>query len=229
MTIGLIGTKSGMTRVFNEDGLAIPVTVIEVLANRITQVKSTGSDRYDALQVTTGIASRSRINKALEGHYRKSETDPGRGLWELRGTKKKSGGSVDSCSLGDELTVDRFFVGQIVDVSGTSKGKGFAGAIKRWHFRRQDMSHGNSKAHRAAGSIGQCQTPGKVFKGKKMAGRLGNARVTVQNLTVVGVDAERHTLMVKGAVPGPNGGDVLVRPSVKAGKQTAPVARGGDE
>lgn len=212
MAIGVVGTKSGMTRVFTEAGQSIPVTVIAVAPNRVTQVKTRASDGYDALQVTAGAARRGRLTKPLAGHYAKAGTEAGRGLWEFRV------GSGDAAhQVGAELGADQFAAGQKVDVTGVSKGKGFAGGIKRWNFGAQGWSHGNSRAHRAPGSIGQCQTPGRVFKGKKMAGHMGAARVTTQSLTVVRVDAERNLLLVRGAVPGPAGGDVLVRPATKAG------------
>jgi large subunit ribosomal protein L3 len=211
MAIGVVGRKSGMTRVFEEDGSSVPVTVIEVTPNRITQIKSADTDGYTAVQVTAGEARRNRVTKPNAGHFAKANTAAGRGLWEFRVDEIGEGVAV-----GSELGVDQFEPGQRIDVRGVSKGKGFAGAIKRWNFRGQDNSHGNSVSHRAPGSIGQCQTPGRVFKGKKMAGHLGHVRVTTQNLEVVRVDAERNLLLVKGAVPGPAGGDVYIRPAVKA-------------
>lgn len=213
MTIGLVGRKCGMTRVFADDGASIPVTVIEVDPNRITQVKSVEADGYDAVQVTVGSRRASRVNKSAAGHYAKANTEAGRGLWELRA----KAGVVDSTvyEVGAELTVAAFEAGQKVDVTGTSKGKGFQGGVKRWNFSMQDATHGNSLSHRAPGSIGQCQTPGRVFKGKKMAGHMGAEQVTTQNLEVVRVDAERNLLLIKGAVPGAPGGDVIVRPAVK--------------
>ncbi len=210
MTIGLVGRKCGMTRVFADDGASIPVTVIEVEANRITQVKSQESDGYDAVQVTVGSRRASRVTKPAAGHYAKANAEAGRGLWELRND------SQESFEVGGELTVNVFEVGQKVDVTGTSKGKGFAGTIKRWNFAMQDATHGNSLSHRAPGSIGQCQTPGRVMKGKKMAGHMGSERVTVQSLEIVRVDVERNLLLIKGAVPGAPGGDVIVRPAVKS-------------
>ena len=210
MAIGLVGRKSGMTRVFTEAGASVPVTVIEVEPNRVVQIKTPEKDGYAAVQVTTG--QRARPQKPMAGHFAKAGAGAGRGLWEFR---VESVG--DELSLGAELSIEQFEAGQKVDVRGVSKGKGYAGTIKRWNFRGQDNSHGNSVSHRAPGSIGQCQTPGRVFKGKKMAGQLGNARVTTQNLEVVRVDAERNLLLVKGAVPGPAGGDVHVRPAIKAG------------
>lgn len=220
MAIGVVGRKSGMTRVFTEDGASVPVTVIEVTPNRITQVKSAETDGYMAVQVTTGEARQNRVRKPNAGHFAKANTAAGRGLWEFRldGDQGAGGkGAADEeVAVGTELSVDQFEAGQKVDVRGVSKGKGFAGAIKRWNFRGQDNSHGNSISHRAPGSIGQCQTPGRVFKGKKMAGHLGNVQVTTQNLEVVRVDADRNLLLVKGAVPGPAGGNVYIRPAVKA-------------
>ena len=220
MAIGVVGRKSGMTRVFTEDGTSVPVTVIEVTPNRITQVKSAETDGYVAVQVTTGEARQNRVRKPNAGHFAKANTAAGRGLWEFRldggqGAGDK-GATDEEVAVGTELSVDQFEAGQKVDVRGVSKGKGFAGAIKRWNFSHQDNSHGNSISHRAPGSIGQCQTPGRVFKGKKMAGHLGNVQVTTQNLEVVRVDADRNLLLVKGAVPGPAGGNVYIRPAVKA-------------
>ncbi|NIP15532.1 MAG: 50S ribosomal protein L3 [Pseudomonadales bacterium] len=211
MSIGVVGKKSGMTRIFTEEGASVPVTVIEVQPNRITQIKTADTDGYAAVQVTTGSVKQNRVSKPLAGHYAKANTAAGRGLWEFRVE------AVDEeIDVGTELKVDQFEAGQRVDVRGVSKGKGYAGTIKRWNFRGQDNTHGNSLSHRAPGSIGQCQTPGRVFKGKKMAGQLGNVRVTTQNLEVVRVDADRNLLLIKGAVPGPAGGDVYIRPSVKA-------------
>jgi len=203
-----------MTRVFADDGASIPVTVIEIEPNRITQVKSVESDGYDAVQITVGSRRASRVTKSAAGHYAKANTEAGRGLWELRA---KSNDKVEyAFEVGGELTVAAFAVGQKVDVTGTSKGKGFQGGVKRWNFAMQDATHGNSLSHRAPGSIGQCQTPGRVFKGKKMAGHMGAEKVTTQNLEVVRVDAERNLLLIKGAVPGAPGGDVIVRPAVKS-------------
>jgi len=209
MTIGLVGRKSGMTRMFAEDGASIPVTVIEVDPNRITQIKSTEVDGYNAVQVTVGSRKASRVSKSAAGHFSKANTEAGRGVWELRNDAK------EAFEVGGEITVAAFEVGQKVDVTGTSKGKGFAGGVKRWNFAMQDATHGNSLSHRAPGSIGQCQTPGRVFKNKKMAGHMGAEQVTVQTLEVVRVDSERNLLLVKGAVPGAPGGDVIVRPATK--------------
>lgn len=215
MTIGIVGRKCGMTRIFADDGASIPVTVVEVEPNRITQIKTIETDGYQAVQVTVGSRRASRVNKAAAGHYAKANAEAGRGLWELRA---KAGGEQDaSLEVGGELTVASFEVGQKIDVTGTSKGKGFAGVIKRYNFAMQDATHGNSLSHRAPGSIGMCQTPGRVFKGKKMAGHMGAEQVTIQNLEVVRIDEERNLLLVKGAVPGAPGGDVIVRPAVKLG------------
>jgi len=211
MTIGLIGRKRGMTRVFTEQGDSIPVTVVEVSPNRITQVKTVETDGYRALQVTLGKKRTSLLNKPQVGHFSKVEVEAGEGLWELR-LADNEGADLET---GAELKVDQFEAGQMVDVTGTSKGKGFAGAVKRHNFSMQDATHGNSLAHRAPGSIGQCQTPGRVFKGKKMAGQMGDERVTTQNLEVIQIDAERNLMLIKGAVPGAAGGQVTVRPAVK--------------
>ena len=213
MTIGLVGRKSGMTRIFTEDGTSVPVTVVEISPNRITQIKESELDGYRAVQVTTGDRKASKVRKAEAGHFSKAGVPAGLGLWEFR---LKS--SEEPYEVGAELTVETFHRGQKVDVSGRSKGKGFQGAVKRWNFRTQDATHGNSLAHRAPGSIGQCQTPGRVFKGKKMSGQMGNERVTTQGLEIVRVDVERSLLLIKGAVPGVQGGEVIVRPTVKAGK-----------
>ncbi|WP_289007750.1 50S ribosomal protein L3, partial [uncultured Idiomarina sp.] len=198
--------------VFQEDGASVPVTVIEVLANRVTQVKSDDTDGYRALQVTTGEKKASRVTKPLAGHFAKAGTEAGRGLWEFR----LQNGEGEDYAVGSELTVDIFAEVNKVDVTGTSKGKGFAGTVKRWNFSMQDATHGNSLSHRAPGSIGQNQSPGKVFKGKKMAGQMGNEQVTTQSLELVRVDAERSLLLIKGAVPGATGSDVIVKPAVKA-------------
>ena len=212
MSIGIIGRKRGMTRVFTEEGDSVPVTVIEVAPNRVTQVKTAETDGYRALQVTLGSRRANLVSKPLAGHFAKAGVDAGEGLWEIR----LEDGDDGEFETGAELKVDLFEAGQRVDVTGISKGKGFAGTVKRHNFRMQDATHGNSVSHRVPGSIGQNQTPGRVFKGKKMAGHMGDERVTLQNLEVVKVDAERNLLLVKGAVPGAKGGHVRVRPSVKA-------------
>jgi large subunit ribosomal protein L3 len=212
MTIGIIGRKAGMTRVFTPEGESVPVTVIEAEPNRITQVKSDEADGYRALQVTVGKRRANRVTKPMAGHFAKANVEAGRGLWEFRLADKEG----EDLAVGGELKVDMFEAGQQVDVTGTSIGKGFAGTVKRHNFAMKDATHGNSLSHRTPGSIGQNQTPGRVFKGKKMAGQMGNARTTVQSLELVRVDAERNLLLVKGAIPGAKGGDVIVRPAVKA-------------
>jgi large subunit ribosomal protein L3 len=211
MTIGLVGRKRGMTRVFTEDGSSIPVTVVEVSPNRITQIRSLENDGYAAIQVTSGSKRTSLVNRPAAGHYAKVGVEAGEGLWEFRLDE----GEGADLEVGSQITVERFEVGQKVDVTGTSKGKGFAGVIKRHNFSMQDATHGNSLSHRAPGSIGQCQTPGRVFQGPKMAGHMGDERVPTQNLQVVRVDVERNLLLIRGAVPGAPGGHVFVRPSVK--------------
>lgn len=232
MAIGLVGRKRGMSRVFDENGVSVPVTVVEVEPNRVVQMKDGDSDGYRAVQVTTGTRRASRVTKAAAGHFKKAGVEAGRGLWEFRvegdwptvpvaapqpteeGEEPAEAGQVE-LAVGGELTVSLFSEGQIVDVVGRSIGKGYGGVIKRHNFRSQRMSHGNSKAHRAPGSIGQNQSPGHVFKGKKMSGQLGNARTTVQNLRVVRVDAERNLILIEGGVPGAKGGDVIISPAVK--------------
>lgn len=211
MTIGIVGRKSGMTRIFTDSGVSIPVTVVEVEPNRISQVKNVETDGYNAIQVAVGSRRASRVNKPEKGHFEKAKVEAGRGLWEFRDV-------ASEYAVGGVVTVDLFQAGQKVDVTGVSKGKGFAGVIKRWNFAAQDATHGNSLSHRAPGSIGQNQSPGRVFKGKKMAGHMGDERVTVQNLEIVRVDAQRNLLLIKGAIPGAPGGDVIVRPAVKARK-----------
>lgn len=210
MTIGLVGRKSGMTRIFTEDGVSIPVSVVEVEPNRITQIKTSETDGYDAVQITVGERRTTRVNKTAAGHFAKAETGAGRGLWEMRLAT-----ADEELAVGGELTVETFEAGQKIDVTGQSKGKGFQGGVKRWNFSMQDATHGNSISHRSNGSIGQCQTPGRVFKGKKMSGHMGAEQVTVQNLEVVRVDAERNLILVKGAIPGAPGGDVVIKPAVK--------------
>jgi large subunit ribosomal protein L3 len=210
MTIGIVGRKSGMTRIFTDDGVSIPVSVIEVEPNRITQVKNVETDGYSAVQVTVGSRRASRVTKSEAGHFAKANVEAGRSVWELRND------SQEAFEVGSQITVESFVAGQLIDVTGTSKGKGYAGTVKRWNFGMQDATHGNSRSHRVPGSTGQCQTPGRVFKGKKMTGHMGAEQVTVQNLEVVRVDAERNLLLVKGAIPGAPGGDVIVRPAIKA-------------
>ncbi|WP_066801809.1 50S ribosomal protein L3 [Moraxella oblonga] len=212
MAIGLVGIKRGMTRIFTEAGASIPVTVVEVNANRISQIKTVDTDGYNAIQVTTGERRESRVTSAQKGHFAKAGVQAGRGVWEFRADANELEGREVGASFG----VETFEVGQIVDVTGQSKGKGFQGGVKRHNFRTQDASHGNSVSHRVLGSTGQNQTPGKVFKGKKMPGQMGNKRVTVQGLEIVSIDTDKGLLVIKGALPGANGGDVIVRPSVKA-------------
>ncbi|KZX84146.1 50S ribosomal protein L3 [Oleiphilus sp. HI0009] len=212
MAIGLVGRKAGMTRIFTDEGQSIPVTVIEVDGNRITQVRTDDVDGYRAVQITTGERRASRVSKSAAGHFAKAGVEAGRGLWEFR-LEAEEGAELKA---GDTLDVALFEAGQVVDVTGQSKGKGFQGGVKRWNFHMQDATHGNSISHRAPGSIGQCQTPGRVFKGKKMAGHMGAEQVTVQGLELVRVDAERNLLLVKGAVPGATGADIIVKPTVKS-------------
>jgi large subunit ribosomal protein L3 len=209
MTIGLIGRKCGMTRVYSEDGSSTPVTVVEVASNRVSQIRTPERDGYEAVQVTAGSRRPHRVTKPMAGHFAKAGVEAGHVVREYRG-------ETEDLAPGSSLTVDRFEAGQVVDVTGTSKGKGYAGTIKRWNFRGQRNTHGNNLAHRVPGSIGQNQSPGKVFKGKKMAGHMGDEQVTVQNLEVVRVDADKNLLLIKGAVPGATGADVVVRPAVKA-------------
>ncbi len=215
MTIGIVGRKAGMTRVFTEDGASIPVTVIEAEPNRVTQLKTQDNDGYLAVQVTTGTRRASRVPKPNTGHYAKAGVEAGRGLWEFR----LADGEEQGIEVGGELKVDIFEAGQKVDVSGTTIGKGFAGGVKRHNFSMQDATHGNSISHRSNGSIGQCQTPGRVFKGKKMSGQMGNVKRTIQNLEIVRVDVERNLLLVKGSVPGSRGGDVIITPAIKLQKK----------
>lgn len=212
MAIGLVGRKSGMSRVFTDAGESIPVTLIEVEPNRITQVKSTERDGYTAVQVTTGTRRPSRITKPMQGHFGKAGAGAGRGLWEFRVDAE----TAATFEIGGKLEITQFAENDMVDVVATSKGKGFQGVIKRWNFATQDATHGNSLSHRAPGSIGQNQSPGRVFPGKKMGGHMGSDRVTTQNLRVVRVDAENGLLLIRGAVPGATGADVIVRPAVKA-------------
>ena len=211
MSLGIVGRKCGMTRVFTEDGTSIPVTVVRIEPNTVTQVKTSNTDGYSSIQVTTGVKKRSRVNKAQAGHYAKASVEPGRGLWEFRLTAEQ----VAEYEAGKSIDVSIFEAGQKVDVTGTSKGKGFQGGVKRHNFSMQDATHGNSLSHRAHGSTGQNQTPGRVFKGKKMAGQMGNVRTTVQTLEVVRVDVDNGLLLLKGGIPGATGGDVIVTPAVK--------------
>jgi large subunit ribosomal protein L3 len=212
MAIGLIGRKAGMTRIFTDEGLSIPVTVVEIENNRITQVRTDDVDGYRAIQVTVGGRKASHVSKAAAGHFAKAGVEAGRGLWEFR-LDAEEGAELKA---GDSIEASIFEAGQKIDVTGQSKGKGFQGVIKKYNFSMQDATHGNSLSHRAPGSIGQCQTPGRVFKGKKMCGHMGAAQVTIQSLEVVRVDAERNLLLIKGSVPGATGSDVIVKPAVKA-------------
>ncbi|CAL4325303.1 50S ribosomal protein L3 [Buchnera aphidicola (Eriosoma grossulariae)] len=207
--VGLVGKKIGMTRVFTEEGISIPVTVIGVQPNRVTQIKTLNYDNCNSIQITTGEKKPNRLNKAQKGHFVKASVAAGRGLWEFRinNDQKFKVGQIIHLNILDNI--------KKVDIIGISKGKGFSGTVKRWNFRTQDATHGNSLSHRVPGSIGQNQTPGKVFKGKKMSGQLGNHRVTVQNLKIVRIDIQRNFLLVKGAVPGSTGSDLIVKPAVK--------------
>jgi large subunit ribosomal protein L3 len=212
MSIGLVGRKCGMSRLFTEDGRSIPVTLIEATPNRVTQVKTEDNDGYSAVQVAAGVKRAGLLTAAEKGHYAKAKVEPGRGLWEFR----LNAADLGKYAVGAEIKAEEVFqVGQIVDVAGVSKGKGFQGTIKRHNFKMGDATHGNSLSHRAPGSIGQRQTPGRVFPGKKMSGHMGAVNRTVQGLEVVKVDAERHLIAVKGAVPGATGGDVVIRPTTK--------------
>lgn len=212
MSIGLVGRKIGMTRVFTDAGESLPVTVVEVEPNTITQIKTLERDGYSALQVTHGTKKTSRVNKPMRGHFAKAKVDAGVGLWEFRVEAEQLG----NYELGKSLTVELFEAGQQVDVTAKSKGKGYAGVIKRYNFKTQDATHGNSLSHRAPGSIGQNQSPGRVFKGKKMAGHMGDHRVTVQSQALVQIDKERNLLFIKGTVPGAPGASVIVRDAVKS-------------
>jgi large subunit ribosomal protein L3 len=211
MSIGLVGRKCGMTRIFGEDGTSVPVTVLQVDSNRIAQIKSVEVDGYRAIQVAVGDKKSSHVNKPMAGHYAKANMTAGRGLWEFRLAENEG----QDFAVGTELPVTIFSAGQVVDVQGRTIGKGFAGGVKRHHFHMQDATHGNSRSHRVLGSIGMNQTPGRVFKGKKMEGHLGDVKRTTQNLTIHSIDTERNLILVKGAVPGAKGGDVVVTPAIK--------------
>ncbi len=214
MSIGLIGRKCGMTRIFSEDGSSTPVTVIQVDSNRITQIKSVDNDGYRAIQVAVGDKKSSKVNKAMAGHYANANVNAGRSLVEFRLDAEEG----EDLTVGSELALDMFIKGQFVDAQGTSIGKGYAGGVKRHNFKMQDATHGNSVSHRAPGSIGQCQTPGRVFKGKKMAGHLGAVKTTVQNLIIHSIDEEKKLILVKGAVPGAKGGNIVITAAVKKKK-----------
>ncbi|MCK9368163.1 MAG: 50S ribosomal protein L3 [Metallibacterium scheffleri] len=212
MSIGLVGRKCGMSRIFTEDGRSVPVTLIEATPNRVTQVKSDDTDGYAAVQVTVGAKRPNLLSKAAKGHFAKAKVEPGRGLWEFR----VAAADVASYAVGSEIKLDDVFkIGQSVDVAGVSKGKGFQGTIKRHHFKMGDATHGNSLSHRAPGSIGQRQTPGRVFPGKRMSGQMGNVHRSAQGLEVMQIDSERHVIAIKGAVPGATGGNVIIRPTSK--------------
>jgi len=211
MSMGLVGRKCGMTRVFCEDGTSVPVTVIQIDSNRVTQIKTVENDGYRSVQISVGDKKQSSLTKAIAGHYASANVKAGRGLWEFRLGDNES---VD-LSVGSTLSLDLFAVGQRIDVRGNSIGKGFAGGVKRHHFSMQDATHGNSLSHRVLGSIGMCQTPGRVFKGKKMAGHLGAVKKTIQNLTIHAIDSDKNLILVKGAVPGAKGGDVVITPAMK--------------
>ena len=210
-SLGIVGRKAGMSRFFTPDGKSVPVTLIEATPNRITQIKTTGTDGYSAVQVTVGVRRAALVNKPEAGHLAKAKVEAGRGLWEFRVADE----IIGDFNVGSEIKADIFEVGQIVDVQGVTKGKGFQGTIKRWNFKMGDATHGNSLSHRSPGSIGQRQTPGRVFPGKKMSGHMGAAQQSTQRLEVVKVDVERGLIAIKGAVPGAPGGDVIVRPSSK--------------
>ena len=212
MSIGVVGRKCGMTRIFTEEGASVPVTVIEVHPNRVTQIKDEQRDGYRAVQITTGSIKANKVKKPAAGHFKNAGVEAGKGLWEFRVIASE----IQDIQVGHEFTVNLFEKGQRIDAVGTTIGKGYAGVSKRYNFKTQDATHGNSLSHRAPGSIGQNQTPGRVFKGKKMAGHMGNVQRTAQNLEVARVDEERGLILIKGAVPGPAGGELVIRPAVKA-------------
>jgi large subunit ribosomal protein L3 len=211
MSLGLIGKKQGMTRLFTPEGDSYAVSVVSVNPNTITQIKSIDIDGYNSVQVTTGEKKNKHVSKPLSGHYKKVSVNPGDGLWEF----KVSNEDIENLEVGNKLNIDIFEEGQKIDVQGKSKGKGFAGTVKRWNFKMQDATHGNSISHRAPGSIGQCQTPGKVWKGKKMSGHMGDAKKTIQNLKIASIDLENNLLLIQGAIPGPTGSNVVLKPAVK--------------
>ena len=211
MTIGLVGKKQGMTRMFTQEGDAFAVSVVSVSPNTITQIKSQEVDGYSSVQVTTGEKKEKHLKKPISGHFKKREVDPGEGLWEFKVNTEQ----LEELKVGSQLFLDQFEEGQRIDVQGKSKGKGFAGTVKRWNFKMQDATHGNSISHRAPGSIGQCQTPGKVWKCKKMSGHMGDERKTIQNLKIASIDSNNNLLLIKGPIPGPTGSTVIVKPAVK--------------
>jgi len=209
MSLGLIGKKQGMTRFFTEEGRSLPVTVVSFDANTVIQIKTLEKEGYNSVQVTTGRKKENHINKSTLGHFKKSSTLPGEGLWEFRIENDE----IEKLEVGKAIPIELFQEGQVVDVSGISKGKGFAGTVKRWNFKMQDATHGNSLSHRAPGSIGQCQTPGRVWKGKKMSGHMGSEKVTIQNLKIVSVDIENSLILIQGSIPGAAGSRVILKPS----------------
>ena len=211
MTIGLIGKKQGMTRMFTPEGDAFAVSVVSVSPNIITQIKSQETDGYSSVQVTTGEKKEKHIKKPISGHFKKKGVNPGEGLWEFKVNPE----ALEELKVGSQLFLEQFEEGQTIDVQGNSKGKGFAGTVKRWNFKMQDATHGNSISHRAPGSIGQCQTPGKVWKGKKMSGHMGDEQKTVQNLEIASIDPNNSLLLIKGPIPGPTGSNVILKPAVK--------------
>ena len=211
MSIGLIGKKQGMTRMFTPEGEAFAVSVVSVSPNIITQIKSQETDGYSSIQVTTGEKKEKHIRKPVSGHFKKNGVNPGEGLWEFKVNPE----ALEELEVGNELFLEQFEEGQTIDVQGKSKGKGFAGTVKRWNFKMQDATHGNSISHRAPGSIGQCQTPGKVWKGKKMSGHMGDEQKTVQNLEIASIDSNNNLLLIKGPIPGPTGSNVILKPAVK--------------
>ena len=211
MSIGLIGKKQGMTRIFTPEGDAFAVSVVSVSPNIITQIKSQETDGYSSIQVTTGEKKEKHIKKSISGHFKKKGVNPGEGLWEFKVNPE----SLEELEVGSQLFLEQFEEGQTIDVQGKSKGKGFAGTVKRWNFKMQDATHGNSISHRAPGSIGQCQTPGKVWKGKKMSGHMGDEQKTVQNLEIASIDSNNNLLLIKGPIPGPTGSNVILKPAVK--------------
>ena len=211
MSLGLIGTKQGMTRLFTPEGDSYAVSVVSVDPNTVTQIKTDPVDGYNSVQVTTGAKKEKHVSKPLSGHFKKGSINPGDGLWEFKVNSEE----IESLEIGSQLNIDIFEEGQKIDVQGKSKGKGFAGTVKRWNFKMQDATHGNSISHRAPGSIGQCQTPGKVWKGKKMSGHMGDVKKTIQNLKIASIDVENNLLLIKGAIPGPTGSNVVLKPAVK--------------
>lgn len=211
MSLGLIGTKQGMTRLFTPEGDSYAVSVVSVDPNTVTQIKTDSVDGYNSVQVTTGLKKEKHVSKPLSGHYKKGSINPGDGLWEFKVNSEE----IENLEIGSQLNIDIFEEGQKIDVQGKSKGKGFAGTVKRWNFKMQDATHGNSISHRAPGSIGQCQTPGKVWKGKKMSGHMGDVKKTIQNLKIAAIDVENNLLLIKGAIPGPTGSNVVLKPAVK--------------